>query len=283
MTRLAAIEGHIASMGELLDIVGAMRALAAIRVQEAVRRLPGARGYAEAMADAIGAALSLTDDVPRADASGPRALVLYAAEHGFVGGFNERLVQAAEAMLQPGDALFVLGRRGAALALERGRRPLWTGPMATRVADVPQAIRRLEAELYRRIARRTLMRVEMIFARDRQAGEAAIEHRLLLPLDLDALAARRPARVPLHDLQPQVLLERLVAEYMFGLLTEAAVESIASENAARFAAMEAAHDNVAKKLDGLRLEAHQARQSDITTELIELATGTEALSNGPSR
>ena len=43
-----------------------------------------------------------------------------------------------------------------------------------------------------------------------------------------------------------------MAEYVFALLTEAAVESIASENAARFAAMSSAHDNVSKKLSNLR-------------------------------
>jgi F-type H+-transporting ATPase subunit gamma len=63
-------------------------------------------------------------------------------------------------------------------------------------------------------------------------------------------------------------------------MVEAAVESIASENAARFAAMESAHDNVSKKLEELRQEANQARQSEITTELIELITGAEALNNG---
>jgi F-type H+-transporting ATPase subunit gamma len=68
-----------------------------------------------------------------------------------------------------------------------------------------------------------------------------------------------------------------MAEYLFALLMEAAVESIASENAARFAAMESAHDNVSKKLSRLRQDARQARQSEITAELLDLITGAEAL------
>jgi F-type H+-transporting ATPase subunit gamma len=59
MTRLTEVEAHIRSMGELLDIVGAMRSLASMRVQEAQRTLPGIRRYAETMAAAIGAALLL--------------------------------------------------------------------------------------------------------------------------------------------------------------------------------------------------------------------------------
>ena len=47
MTRLVELQGQIASMGELLDVVGAMRSLAGMRAQEAQRALPGVRRYAE--------------------------------------------------------------------------------------------------------------------------------------------------------------------------------------------------------------------------------------------
>ena len=114
MTRLAELQVHIGSMGELSDIVGAMRSLAGMRVQEAQRALPGIRRYAESVAAAIGAALLLMPEpAPETGAAGSqRALILFAAEHGFVGGFNERLVEAAEIGLGPRDALFVLGSRG---------------------------------------------------------------------------------------------------------------------------------------------------------------------------
>ena len=59
MPRLADIQGHIASMGELRDIMSAMRSLAGMRVQEAQHALPGIRRYAESMEAAIGAALLL--------------------------------------------------------------------------------------------------------------------------------------------------------------------------------------------------------------------------------
>jgi F-type H+-transporting ATPase subunit gamma len=73
------------------------------------------------------------------------------------------------------------------------------------------------------------------------------------------------------------MLEKLIDDYIFGLLAEAAIEALASENAARFAAMDSAHDNVSKKLEELRQEARQARQDEITTELLDLVTGAQAL------
>jgi len=279
MTRLAEIQGHIASMDELGNIVGAMRSLAGMRVQEAQRVLPGIRRYADSVAAAISAALLLMPEpLPEGGAErGHRALVLCAAEHGFVGGFDERLLDAAKAALRPIDRFFVLGSRGAALALERGWKLTWSSPLATRVNGAPDAVNRLAGELYGRIVSGEISRVEVIFGRYRQGTPPQITQRLLLPLDTSSLAAAQPRQLPLHNLAPRPLLERLMAEYVVALLTEAAVESIASENAARFAAMESAHDNVSKKLIELRQGAQQARQAEITEELLDVITGAEAM------
>jgi F-type H+-transporting ATPase subunit gamma len=282
VTRLAEIQAHIGGMGELRDIIGAMRSLAGMRVQEAQHALPGICRYAESVSAALADTLLLMPEPkpsPRA-ARGRLALILCTAEHGFVGGFTERLVNAAEAVLEAGDLFFVLGRRGAALALDRGRQASWTYPMATRCAAAPETIRHLSAELYRRIAQGEIARVDVIYARYRQGSASTLERRLLLPLDVSSLEAKQSRQPPLHNLEPVALHEKLMTEYVFALLTEAAVESIASENAARFAAMVSAHDNVSAKLDKLRQAEREARQSEITTELLDLIAGAEAQASG---
>jgi F-type H+-transporting ATPase subunit gamma len=285
MTRLAEIQGDIASMGELLAIVGAMRSLAGMRVQEAQRALPGIRRFAESVRQAVAASLLLLPQ-PAAEAHaepGQRAFILCAAEHGFAGAFTERLLEAAAAALQPQSLLFVLGSRGSAVASERGWKIIWSHPMATRLAGAPDVIDRLAGELYARIAAGQISSVEVMFSRYSQGVAPAIERRSLLPLDTATRAATQPRQAPLHNLPPTRLLETLMAEYMFALLTEAAVESIASENAARFAAMQSAHDNVTKKLTELHQSAQQARQTEITSELLDVIIGAEAVSEQPHR
>lgn len=278
MTRLAEIQGRIASMDDLLDIVGAMRSLASMRVQEAQHALPGVHRFADSVAAAIGAAVMLLPqpEPERHVEHGRHALVLCTAEHGFVAGFNQRLLDAAEAILEPSNLLFVLGSRGADVAAERGHRVAWITPMASRLAGAPDAVNRLTDELYRRISRGEISRVEVMYGRYRRGLPSSIERRLLLPLDIEALATAQPRQAPLHNLAPRPLVEKLMAEYVFALLTEAAIESITSENAARFAAMESAHDNVNKKLEHLHQSAGQARQAEITEELLDLITGAEA-------
>jgi F-type H+-transporting ATPase subunit gamma len=279
MTRLAEIENHIASMNELLDIVGALRSLAGMRVQEAQRALTGVRRYARSMAGAIGSALLLLppSTVEKFRSGQQRAVVLYAAEHGFVAGFNGRLIEAAESAIEGSALLFLLGSRGAALAAERGWQPVWAGPMASRSVGVPDTVRRLTAELYARLATGEISHVEAVFTRYRQGAVPSIERRRLLPVDLGSFVIEPPTEPPLHNLPPQMLIEKLVSEYVFALLAEAAVESIASENAARLAAMESARDNVSKKLEQLRQWENQTRQNEVTTELLDLVSGAEAL------
>jgi F-type H+-transporting ATPase subunit gamma len=279
MIRLAEIESQIAGIGELLEIVGAMRSLASMRVQEAHRALPGIRRYAETMAEAIGSALLLMPKPSLAwgVAQGRRAFILCMAEHGFVGGFNARVIDAAEEVLGRDDTLFVLGSRGAALVRERDGTPAWTHPTATRPEGVPETIHALAAQLYGLIVQDQVARVDLMFARHRQGAGTTIERRQLLPLDIASFSVKQPRLPPLHNLAPNVLLEKLVGDYVFALLTEAAVESLAAENAARFAAMRSAYDNVSKKLEELRQDARQARQSEITTELLDLVTGAEAM------
>ena len=284
MTRLAEIETQVAGMDDLRDVVGAMRSLAGMRMREAQQTVPGIRRHAEVIAEAIAGTLSLLPESERRNTvPSRRMLVLCMAEHGFVGGFNERLAEELDRVGRPDDMLFVLGTRGAALLFERGRRPAWSHPMPTRSRAAAPTIHALSGELYRQIARGNAESVAVLFFRGTGGAPIAIQQRLILPFDARSLKERVPRQPPLHNLAPDALYERLVAEYIFALLTEAAVESIASENSARFSAMESAFDNVSRKLEALRQDARQARQSEITTEILELVTADAALTAASSR
>lgn len=277
--RLAEIERHGASMQELQRIVGALRAIASMRVQEAVRALSSVRQYGNALAEAVRQALAIAAD-ERVGSSEPprrgsrRAIVIFTSEHGFVGGFNERLLDAAAP--GPGDTLIMAGSRGAALAAERGFPVTSAHAMATRLASIPETVRRLQEALYPAIALGETAHAEVVCGCYQRSGTADIQRHRLFPLEI-APERERPGPAPLHDLSAAELLERMTAEYILARLTEAAVESLAAENGARFAAMEAAHDSVGKRLQALRLDASRARQEEVTTELLDLVTGELAV------
>jgi F-type H+-transporting ATPase subunit gamma len=279
VTRLTETEAHIGSMTELLGIVGAMRSLAGMHLQDAQRVLPGIRRHAETAAAAIADTLLLIGGAPaqEEDRQVPGALIMCMSEHGFVGGFNEKMVEAAEQVLSGFEILLVLGSRGAGHALEKGLKTAWWTAMATRSSGVTGTIEELSTEIYRRLAAGEIGRVEIMFSRYEQGIVSTIERQKVLPFDESMIRAGPFRQPPLHNLDPMTLHEKLVAEYVFARLAEAAIESIASENAARFATMGSAHDNVSRKVEDLRKEAHLARQAEVTIELLDLVTAEAAL------
>lgn len=284
--RLAEIERHVSSMRELEHVVGAMRAIASMHMQEAVRALSSVREYGKAMSEAVREALAIAVDErrlnPAAQSAGARrraraVIILFASEHGFVGAFNERLIEAAAQRLGPADSLLVVGSRGAALAGERGLEITSAHAMATRIASIPEIVRRLQEALYPRLVQGEVGRAEVLYGSHRRSVAAPIARRQLFPLALPPDGVSGSGVPPLHTLPAPELLERLTGEYMLSQLIEAATESLAAENNARFAAMDAAHDNLTRKLQNLRVDASRARQEEVTTELLDLVTGEEAL------
>jgi F-type H+-transporting ATPase subunit gamma len=155
--------------------------------------------------------------------------------------------------------------------------------MATQAGAIPALANRIADALYEQVAHGSVARVDVVFSQVQSGGGVAVSRHSLLPLDLARFP--RPARniPPRTTLPPAVLLERLAGEYVYAQLCEAAMHAFAAENEARMMAMAAARTNIDTKLKTLSQREHQLRQEEITTEIIELAAGAEALGGGRRR
>ena len=81
----------------------------------------------------------------------------------------------------------------------------------------------------------------------------------------------------LYEPDQDVLLGHVAPRYVEVLVREAILESIAGEHAARMNAMNSATDNASELISSLTLQMNRARQAAITTELMEIIGGAEAL------
>ncbi|MGD8479865.1 MAG: FoF1 ATP synthase subunit gamma [Methyloceanibacter sp.] len=276
MEALPRLQARISSLQELRDLIRALRSLAASHVQEAQAALPGIRRYVEVVEGAIakGAALlpkasTLTVSADQAlDAS---ALIVVCSEHGFAGAFNEMLLDRAEAERNASQQLVVIGRRGAILAEERGVKIASSFPMATHIGGVLGVTRRVAERLS------AFSTADIVFGRYRRGGNFEPESKRVLPLDPALLVKSGRQSPPLHHLEPAMLLERLASEYLFGEITCAVMESLASENGARLRVMGTADQNIGDKLEDLQRREHSLRQEAITSELLDVVTGSEAI------
>jgi F-type H+-transporting ATPase subunit gamma len=107
----------------------------------------------------------------------------------------------------------------------------------------------------------------------------------LLPLDRDWLLALEQKKwstavVPTFTMDWQQLLSELISQHLFVSLYRALAASLASENASRLAAMQSAQKNIEERLDELNAQYRLQRQSIITSELLDVVSGFEALTKG---
>ena len=282
MEPLVRIERRIASLHDLLSVVTAMRSLAGMRVREARQTLLGVQHYLAAVQRALAAAVPLLPPEgaapPRSE--GPTAVFVFGSEHGFVGALNDRLVEMAlrHARGHEDSRLFVVGSRGARIVLERRVEPAWTQAMATRTGSIIDVARRLADQLYLSVDAGKFSRVVLVYAASEAGSGWEARSSLLLPFDPSPYRPRQGAGLPpLHYLPPERLIEKLIEELVFAELLRAALESFASENAARLATMQSAHQAIEEKLRDLQRDANVQRQEEITTELLDIVTGAEAL------
>ena len=83
--------------------------------------------------------------------------------------------------------------------------------------------------------------------------------------------------LPTFTMDRERLFSALIRQYLFISLYQALAESLASEHASRLAAMQHADRNIQERLEELRAEFRQQRQLAITTELLDIVAGFEAL------
>jgi len=278
------IATRIASLSELNEILSAIRAMAASQMQQALVSLEAIRGYSDIVREAlVDSATLLPSDGVTAPAreSSRMGLVVFCAEHGLCGGFNELMLRDAETEMAGGSnrvALVVVGTRGGQLSRERRLHPALTLPMATHCEGVTAAARRVAAELYRMFSRREIAGVEVVYAQQAGGQFAHIERHRLLPLEMPPTRQHRAELPPLINVAARRLFDDIVGEYFFATLENAAMQSFFSENAARFRTMEAAHQNIEKKSGELTRLIRRLRQEAVTTEILDLISGAEALS-----
>ena len=299
--KLSEVQARMNGVHGLESVVGAMRGIAAARSREAHSRLDGIRACARIVGAAIGDALLLIDDhtshetaAPDRDAKHDAAVVIVlCAEQGFVGTFNEHVIDAALASAtvyaQFSSAEYLLlGDRGIVAATERGLNVGWSAPMITHADEVPALADRLTGVLFERLVAGRTTRVSVIHATPNPTASVQTAEQILLPFDYGRFSAASsvtssaasPATTrrnpPLINLAPQRLLSQLAEEYIFAQLCEAIMLSFAAENEARMRAMIAARTNVHDKLEALTGDFRRLRQEEITSEIVELSAGSIA-------
>jgi F-type H+-transporting ATPase subunit gamma len=176
--------------------------------------------------------------------------------------------------------LYVVGKKGVGYFRFRGvaMRADWQG-----FSEVPVYERAVEIGrmLIDDFASEEIDELWCTYTDFRSAFTQRATHKRFLPIAPEEVSGREKGLVHpeyLFEPAPERILDHLLPQYLITKVWAALLESAASENAARRRAMKAATDNADDLLKVLTRQANRARQDEITTEIMEIVGGAEALS-----
>jgi F-type H+-transporting ATPase subunit gamma len=287
--KLRIIRRRIRSVQSTMKITRAMELIAASRILRAQQRVEAARPYAEQLTKAM-------EDVARQTGAlvhplleerpNPQkvAVLLVTSDRGLCGAYNSNVLRRAERLIgrlrgegvEP--VLYVVGRKGVSYFRFR-RVPVeqsWTG--FSELPGYSQA-EEIGERLIGAFAEGQVDAVHAAYTDFRSAFTLRPVDNRFLPIAPEEVSgeAGEPSAEYIFEPEPAEILDGLLPRYVTAKIFHAMMESAASEHAARRRAMKAATDNAEDLIRRLTRVANQARQAEITTELMEVVGGAEAL------
>ena len=293
MANLKEIKVKIGSVKNTQKTTKAMKLVSSAKLTRTRQLSEQARSYAkkinEVLSD-IAARVSKVQDegnISRAfiQNNAPKTvdIVFVTADKGLCGGFNMATIKTVSKLIAEYEAkgtkvrLRAAGRKGVdffsfqGIALEQRVSDLSSAPQYDRAAEFIHAV----VEDFKN---KVTDKVVIVYNGFLNMLTQEIRVRDLLPISLDLTEVKDTGSM--LDIEPdddEEVLNELTDKYIDFNMYYALIDSLAAEHSARMQAMEAATKNAKEKVDSLTVEYNKARQAAITTELIEIISGVEAL------
>ncbi|PZS17681.1 MAG: ATP synthase F1 subunit gamma [Acidimicrobiales bacterium] len=283
------LKRRIRSVQSTKKVTRAMELIATSRIARSQARIAGSRPYVDglttAAADLAGAPGGGVESrlLGEQDDKGRAALIVVAADRGLCGAYNSNVLRATErwARARGGqDPLLVaVGRKAERYLRYRGHD---IEHSVTGVTDKPvyADAREVASAILGPFDAEEVDSVTIISTRFLSAGRQKVEERTLIPLPTEEDAGRDEDGLRTDfEVEPdrESLLEALARRVMEAQVYLALLEASASEHAARQRAMKAASDNADDLIKTLTRSMNRVRQEAITTEIMEIVGGSEAL------
>ena len=287
------LKKKIGSAEDLRDLVRTMKMLAVTNIRRFQEAVDALADYYKTIEMGLQIALqSGRYDLGRWQedpaGKGRLGLVVFGTDQGLCGRYNEIAVDHTKEVVEvacEGErprGILCVGLRPA-LSLEHVYHAVdYTFP----VPGFPTGVTRVVQEIVLTVQKwqaKDITRVIVVHNEMLRGVYYRPTHMPLLPLDkawfTTHLEKPWPNKrvLPTFRQEPVALLSSLIRQYLFFSLYRAQVESLASENAARFLSMQTAEKNIEDRLEELRVTANQQRQNSITEELLDIVAGYEAL------
>ena len=295
MASLKALKGRIASVKSTQKITKAMKMVAAAKLRRAQSAAEAGRPYAERM-EAVMASLASRvargPESPRllagTGAEQTHLLVVCTSDRGLAGAFNSNIVRAArksadDLIRQGKDVRFYLvGRKGKAVIARLFPRQIVHehDTSAMKFASFPDA-QEIARDLCKRFENGQFDVAHLFYAHFQSAlvQEPVAQQIIPVPMTEAAPGTATAGASAAIEYEPdeEEILSQLLPRNVAVQIFRALLENAASEQGSRMTAMDNATRNAGDMINRLSIAYNRQRQAAITTELVEIISGAEAL------
>jgi F-type H+-transporting ATPase subunit gamma len=287
MATLKQVRKRLAGVRNTQKITKAMKLVAASKLRKAQENMLKAKPYADRMRDLIWDLSERTDHeahpLLQIREEEKALIVVITSDRGLCGAFNSSINRRAEKYLRTGEGahekveLALMGKKGRDYFR---RRPY---PIAAEYMDVLTApsfehVAEIGAELVAKFLDGKLDAVYVVYNEFKSAISQQVVVERLLPIVPEG-PTEQDEMLQEFLFEPSIegVLDAALPMYFNIRLYFAVLESLAAEMGARMTAMESATQNATEMIARLNLLYNKARQSAITTEMLEIVSGAEAM------
>ena len=257
-------------------ITKGMKTMSAIRLQRAQARSLAAKPYTGAVQDMVS---YLTEDNAYFAQNKSKATlyVVFTSDRGLCGAFNDNLLRKVESELTDDDLLLLIGTKAVAYFNRRGRE------IYAKYAQLPVDPTISLSNLVMNDCRKLFLEgkvgsIVLAYNHFISKMNYGIQFHKLLPIQRKTRHKEKGMKLLfLYEPEQAAVMNAVIDIYLESTVFQCFLDSYASEYAARLIAMSKATDNAEEMVRTLTLEMNKTRQANITSEILEVVSGAEAL------
>ena len=294
MASLKEVRNRIVSVNSTQQITKAMKMVAAAKLRRAQDNIMQMRPYAQKLGDMLttvssGAESAVDSPLKTVRPIEKVLLVVVTSDRGLCGAFNTNIVKATLALIEQKYAaqaargnveIFAIGKKGAESLGKRGFVVNKTYmDLFGRLNFV--AVKQAAEEIMTAFSEGRYDAVDLIYNEFKNVATQIIHTDRFLPIATEDKTTRTKTAEVNYIFEPteEEILAELIPKSLKIQLYRSVLESNASEQGARMTAMDKATENAQELLKELKLIYNRTRQAAITTEILEIVGGAEALKN----
>ena len=294
MASLKTLKGRIASVKSTQKITKAMKMVAAAKLRRAQQAAEAGRPYAErmeAVMASIAAKVTVGPQSPRliagTGADQTHLLVVCTSDRGLAGAVNTNIVRAArkkaDDLIREGKTVhfYLVGRKGRAVIARLFPKQIvhqhdTSGMKQASFADAQE----IAQDLVHRFEAGQFDVAHLFYARFQSALVQDPVTQQIIPVSMPESAGAATGGVEAaveYEPEEEEILAELLPRNVAVQIFRALLENAASEQGSRMTAMDNATRNAGDMINRLTIQYNRTRQAAITTELVEIISGAEAL------